>query len=181
MSSFSSSHIVLYSLLHLIRKHFAQIFNFGTFAVVMTIFLNSHVSQPTPSTSLMVPSVFFNNNYYLFIFVVWKISHHCASYIFVPAMILLDVLSELDMEMECMSEFSPVRDTDVEDNKGVLFVCFLLHILSCLSPPWMSISWCPIREAICWQWHKLCCCNPQIQILNDILSVFREHNKSIQS
>lgn len=123
MSSFSSSHIVLYSLLHLIRKHFAQIFNFGTFAVVMTIFLNSHVSQPTPSTSLMVPSVFFNNNYYLFIFVVWKISHHCASYIFVPAMILLDVLSELDMEMECMSEFSPVRDTDVEDNKGVLFVC----------------------------------------------------------
>lgn len=131
MSSFSSSHIVLYSLLHLIRKHFAQIFNFGTFAVVMTIFLNSHVSQPTPSTSLMVPSVFFNNYYYLFIFVVWKISHHCASYIFVPAMILLDVLSELDMEMECMSEFSPVRDTDVEDNKGVLFVfCYISWAVS---------------------------------------------------
>lgn len=69
---------------------------------------------------------FFNNNNYLFIFVVWKISHHCASYIFVPAMILLDVLSELDMDMECMSEFSPVRDTDVEDNKGVLFVfCYI--------------------------------------------------------
>lgn len=129
MSSFSSSHIVLYSLLHLIRKHFAQIFNFGTFAVVMTIFLNSHVSQPTPSTSLMVPSGFFYNYYYLFIFVVWKISHHCASYIFVPAMILLDVLSELDME--CMSEFSPVRDTDVEDNKGVLFVfCYISWAVS---------------------------------------------------
>lgn len=117
MSSFSSSHIVLYSLLHLIRKHM------GTRIARKHLYTISEAKCFTTDTlDYFNGSIkfFFNNNNYLFIFVVWKISHHCASYIFVPAMILLDVLSELDME--CMSEFSPVRDTDVEDNKGVLFV-----------------------------------------------------------